>query len=105
MAEHLDVAPEELRQAARRHRDTADQLRAVPADNAAIMASLESLGPVFATLREAGRELLDTRRAAYERQAAAHEDLAARLDDAAAAWEQHDVDAAGRLRSIAEDLR
>lgn len=102
MAEHLDVAPEELRRAARRHRDTAEQLRAVPTGNAAIMASLESLGPVFAELREAGRELLDARRACYEQQAVAHEDLAAKLDQVAATWEQHDAGAAVRL---SEELR
>lgn len=105
MAEHLEVVPDELRQAARRHRVTAEQLRAAPADNTAIMASLESLGPVFAELRDAGRELLDQRRACYERQAAAHDDLAATLDRAADVWEQHDDDAAARLRAVKDDLR
>lgn len=105
MTEHLDVAPEELRQAARLHRVTAEQLRAAPADNAGIMASLESLGPVFAELRDAGSELLDQRRVCYQQQAAAHEDLADRLDHAALAWEQHDTDAAMRLRTVTEDPR
>lgn len=105
MAEHLDVAPQALRQAAQHHRDTAEQLRAAPAGNADIMTSLTSLGPVFAELREAGRELLDQRRSCYELQAAAHEDLAVRLDHAAAAWEQHDTDAAARIRSIDGDQR
>lgn len=105
MTEHLDVAPEELRRAARQHRTTAEQLRAAPADNAGVMASLESLGPVFAELRDAGSELLDQRRACYERQAAAHEDLADQLDRAALSWEQHDADAAGRLRAVTEGLR
>ena len=105
MAEHLEVEPDELRQAARQHRGTAEQLRTVPADNAGILASLESLGPVFTEFRQAGRELLDQRRACYERQAAAHEDLADRLEHAAAAWEQHDTDAAARLRAVSEDPR
>ena len=105
MTEHLDVAPEELRQAARRHRLAAEQLRAAPAGNAAITASLESLGPVFAEFRDAGSELLEQRRVCYEQQAAAHEDLADRLDHAALAWEQHDSDAATRLRTVTEDLR
>lgn len=104
MTEHLDIAPEQLREAARGHRDTAEQLRSAPAGNAAIMTSLVSLGPVFAELREAGRELLEQRRACYERQAAAHEDLAARLDHAAGVWDQHDRDAAVQMRSVAEDL-
>lgn len=104
MAEHLDVDPEQLRRAARHHRDTAEQLRAVPAGNADMMATLTSLGPVFADLREAGRELLDQRRSCYERQAAAHDDLAAQLDHAAAAWELQDTDAAQQLRSLTRDL-
>lgn len=104
MTEHLDVAPEQLRDAARHHRDTAAQLRAVPAGNADIMTSLASLGPVFADLRDAGRELLEQRRSCYERQAEAHDDLAARLDHAAAVWEQHDTDAAGQMRSVTGDL-
>lgn len=105
MTEHLDVAPEELRSAAGYHRGTAEYLRAVPADNAGIMASLESLGPVFAELREAGRELLDQRRACYQQQAAAHEDLANQLDRAAAVWEHHDIDAATRLRAVTEEQK
>lgn len=103
MAEHLDVAPEELRRVAGEHRDTAEHLRAAPARNAGIMASLESLGPVFAELRDAGRDLLEQRRACYDHQAAAHEELADRLDQAAAIWEQHDRDAAQRITTVAED--
>ncbi len=105
MAEHLDVSPERLRQVAQYHRDTAEELRAVPAGNAHIMSCLESLGPVFAELRDAGRELLDQRKSSYERQAAAHDDLAARLDHAARTWEQHDNDAAEELRAVTRDLR
>ncbi len=105
MAEHLDVAPEELRRAAVEHRGTAEQLRAVPADNAGIMASLESLGPVFAELRDAGRDLLEQRRVCYEQQAAAHEELAERLDQAATIWERHDQEAAQRMRDVTEEIR
>ena len=103
MAEHLGLAPENLRDDARNHRAIAEQLRAVPDGNAGIMASLTSLGPVFAELREAGRELLDQRRACYEQQAVAHEDLARRLDHAAAVWEHHDTGAAGQMRSVTGD--
>ncbi|MGI9162069.1 MAG: ESX-1 secretion-associated protein [Mycobacterium sp.] len=105
MTEHLDVAPEELRSAAGYHRGTAEYLRAVPADNAGIMASLESLGPVFAELRDAGRELLDQRRACYQQQAAEHEALADRLEWAAAVWEHHDTDGATRLRGVSEERK
>lgn len=105
MTGNLHVAPKELRQAARHHRDTAEQLRAVPAGNADIMTSLTSLGPVFADLREAGRLLLEERRSCYERQADAHDDLAARLDHAAAAWEEQDTGAAQQIRSVTTDPR
>ena len=66
------------------------------------MASLESLGPVFADLRDAGRRLLDQRKACYEQQAAAHADLADKLSHAADVWEHHDSDAAAQLRAIPE---
>ena len=103
MAERLTVVPEDLRRAAREHLQTADHLAAVPADNAEVITSLESLGPIFGELREAGRDLLEQRRACYEEQAAAHADLAQRLSRAADVWEQHDAEAADRLRTVTED--
>jgi hypothetical protein len=102
MADHINVVPADLRQAARDHRETADQLRAAGSADADVRASLESLGPIFAELRDAGRELLSQRRVCYEQQAAAHADLAGRLSRAADTWEQHDADAADRLRAVAE---
>ncbi len=102
MAERIEVAPEELRRAARRHRETAEHLSTVPAGHADIMASLESLGPIFSDLVEAGRELLDQRRASYEQQAAAHGELADNLSTAADLWEQQDADAAGDLRGVVD---
>jgi hypothetical protein len=101
MAEHLNVVPAQLRQAAGEHRDTADHLATVPARQGDILATLESLGPIFAEFRDAGRELLDQRRVCYEQQAAAHADLADRLSRAADFWEQHDEDAARQLRAVA----
>ena len=101
MAEQLNVVPDELRLAAEEHRHTAGYLASVPSNHTEIMASLESLGPIFAEFREAGRELLDQRRICYQEQAAAHADLADRLLDAATRWEQHESDAAGRLRDVA----
>lgn len=105
MAERLNVVPDELRQAADEHRHAAEHLAAVPSGHAEIMASLDSLGPIFAEFREAGRALLEQRRTCYQEQAAAHADLADRLLDAAARWEQYDADAARRLRDVGEDTR
>lgn len=102
MAERLNVVPGELREAARAHRETAEQLAAVPSNHAEMMASLESLGPIFAELRDAGGELLDQRRSCYELQAAAHGELADRLSHIADVWERHDADAANQLRDVAE---
>ncbi len=102
MAEHLNVVPGGLRQAAREHRQTAEALGAVPAGHAEVMASLDSLGPIFAEFRAAGAELLDQRRACYEQQAAAHAEMADRLNHAADAWEAQDAEAAQRLSSVTE---
>lgn len=102
MADRLNVVPDELRQAAGEHRETADRLAMVPSGHAAILAALESLGPVFAEFRDAGRELLDQRRVCYEQQATAHAELAARLLDAAGRWERYDADAARQLRDVGE---
>lgn len=102
MAEEIRVAPEELRLAAQRHRATADELMNAPKAHGDIMASLDSLGPIFGELRAAGRDLLERRRACYEQQAAAHSDLADNLYLAAATWEVSDSVAAQSLRDVAE---
>ena len=102
MAERINVVPEELRRAARAHHETAETLAALPSDNAAVLSTLASLGPVFAELRAAGTELLDQRRRCYEQQAAAHADLAEKLSRAADAWERYDADAALNLRAVGE---
>lgn len=103
MADHLNVVPAELRHAAGQHREHAEALRRAGSDNSGILASLDSLGPIFADLRDAGHELLDERRACYERQAAAYADLADKLIAAADTWEQSDAEAAARLRALGED--
>lgn len=100
MADRLTVVPADLRRAAGEHRATADRLGAAGSSDGEIMATLESLGPVFGDLRDAGRLLLDERRACYEQQAAAHAELADRLSAAADVWEQHDGDAAHRLGEL-----
>ena len=103
MAERLNVVPGELRAAALEHRDTADQLAAVPAGNAAVMSTLDSLGPIFAEFRAAGAELLEQRRVCYEQQSAAHAAMADRLNHAATMFEKQDAEAALRLRAVAGD--
>ena len=103
MAERIHVVPDELRRAAREHQDTAEQLSTVPSRHADILASLDSLGPIFGELRDAGRELLDQRRACYEQQAAAHADLATNLHHSADIWEHQDSAAAAELGRIAQD--
>jgi hypothetical protein len=105
MAERLNISPEDLREAARAHRETADNLRTAGSHGAAVLATLESLGPVFADLRDAGRDLLVQRRACYEQQALAHADLADQLSHAADVWGQHAADAAGDLRAVVEGGR
>ena len=103
MAECIHVVPDELRRAAGDHEDTAEQLSTVSASHVDILASLDSLGPIFSELRDAGRELLDQRRACYEQQAAAHAELAANLRHAADVWEHQDSAAAAEFGRIAED--
>lgn len=105
MADRLTVVPAELREAARIHRDLAESLRATGSDHAGIVASLDSLGPIFAELRAAGLDLLAERQACYDRQAAGHVDIAEQLGAAADTWEQHDADAAARLRDVTGESR
>ncbi len=100
MTEHLNVVPGELRQAAEEHRQAAEQLAAVPTRHVEVMATLDSLGPIFAEFRDTGGELLDQRRACYEQQAAAHAEMADRLNQAASVWESQDAEAAQRLGSL-----
>ncbi len=103
MAERIHVVPDELRRAAREHQVTAEELGTVPASHADILASLDSLGPIFSELRDAGRELLEQRRACYEQQAAAHAELATNLRHAADVWEHQDSAAAAEFGRITED--
>lgn len=105
MADSIHVVPAHLRQAAAHHLETADYLRTVPASHAAIQESLDSLGPIFSELRDAGRELLELRRQCYEQQADDHADLADKLTASAAMWEQHEQDAARNLGGIADSGR
>ena len=102
MADSIHVVPAHLRQAAAHHQETSDYLRTVPSSHAAIQESLDSLGPIFSELRDAGRELLELRRQCYEQQAADHADLADKLTVSATMWEQHENDAARDLGGITD---
>jgi hypothetical protein len=105
MADRIQVVPEHLRAAAGHHQETSDYLRTIPATHAAIQASLDSLGPIFGELRDAGRDLLELRRQCYEQQADDHADMAHRLTTSAAMWEQHEEDASRNLGGIADGGR
>ncbi|CAM4302707.1 hypothetical protein MB901379_00048 [Mycobacterium basiliense] len=105
MADGIHVAPEHLREAAAHHEQTSEYLRTVPSSHAAILESLDSLGPIFSELRGAGRDLLELRRQCYEQQADDHADIAQNLRTSAAMWEQHDQDAARDFGSIVDDGR
>ncbi|ORB72745.1 ESX-1 secretion-associated protein [Mycobacterium scrofulaceum] len=102
MADSIHVVPGHLRQAAARHQETSEYLRTVPSSHEAIQESLDSLGPIFGELRDAGRELLELRRQCYEQQAADHADLADKLAASATMWEEHEQDAARNLGGIAD---
>src|ERR1700753_1950978 len=97
MADSIHVVPAHLRQAAAHHQETSDYLRTVPSSHAAIQESLDSLGPMFSELRDAGRELRERGRQCYEQHSPAHADLADKLTASATMWEQHERDAARDL--------
>ena len=103
MTEPIRVVPENLREAAGRHRETAEYLSTIPASHGDIQASLDSLGPIYRGLAEAGRQLLDERRRCYVDQAVEHAEMARNLDMVAARWEQHERDAAAEFRGLRDD--
>lgn len=105
MSDRIQIVPANLRAAAGHHQQTADYLRSVPLSHNAIQESLDSLGPIFGELREAGRELLELRRQCYEQQAEDHAEMADNLRVSATIWEQHEEDAARSLGSIGDDGR
>lgn len=105
MADPIHVVPAHLRQAAAHHQETSEYLRTVPSSHAAIQESLDSLGPIFGELRDAGRELLELRRQCYEQQADDHADLADNLTKSATMWEEHEQRAARDLGGIVDGGR
>ncbi|WP_343575657.1 ESX-1 secretion-associated protein [Mycobacterium sp.] len=105
MADRIHVVPAKLREAAGHHQQTSDYLRTLPDVHEAIQRSLDSLGPIFGDLREAGRELLEQRRLCYEQQADNHADIADDLTKSAARWEQHEAEAARKFDRISDGGR
>ncbi|MGO8965699.1 ESX-1 secretion-associated protein [Mycobacterium sp.] len=105
MADRIHVIPANLREAAGHHQETSDYLRTLPSSHQAIQQSLDSLGPIFGELREAGRALLEQRRQCYEQQADNHAEIADNLTKSASMWEQHESEAVGQIERISDDSR
>ena len=105
MADRIHVVPDNLRQAASHHQETSEYLRTLPSSHQAIQESLDSLGPIFGELREAGRELLEQRRVCYEQQADSHSQIADNLTKSASMWEAQDAESAQELKRISDDGR
>lgn len=105
MADRIHVVPANLREAAGHHQETSEYLRAIPSSHQAIQESLDSLGPIFGELREAGRELLEQRRLCYEQQADNHAEIAANLSRMANMWEEHESESASKFEHISDDTQ
>jgi hypothetical protein len=103
MADRIHVVPDNLRQAAGHHQETSEYLRTLPSSHQAIQDSLDSLGPIFGELREAGRELLEQRRMCYEQQADSHAQMAENLTKSASMFEEQEAQAVQRLKRISDD--
>lgn len=103
MADRIHVVPDNLRQAAGHHQETSEYLRTLPSSHQAIQDSLDSLGPIFGELREAGRELLEQRRVCYEQQADSHAQMAENLTKSASMFEEQEAQSVQRLQRIADD--
>jgi hypothetical protein len=102
-ADRIRVVTSSLREAAGHHQQTAEYLSTIPSSHSDIQSSLDSLGPIYSGLAEAGRELLEERRQCYEGQAAEHADMAHNLTTTATLWEQHEQDAAAELRGVVDN--
>jgi len=105
MADRIRVVPAHLRAAAGHHQETSEYLRTLPSSHAAIQESLDSLGPIFSELREAGRELLEQRRQSYEQQADSHAAMADNLTKSASMFEEQEAEAVQRLNRVADESR
>jgi|SRR5271155_769753 hypothetical protein len=105
MADRIHVVPANLREAAGHHQETSDYLRTLPSSHPAIQESLDSLGPIFGELREAGRELLEQRRQCYQQQADNHEAMAENLTKSASMFEEQEAEAVQRLKRVADNTQ
>ncbi len=105
MADRIRVVPDNLRQAASHHQETSEYLRTLPSSHQAIQESLDSLGPIFGELREAGRQLLEQRRLCYEQQADGHSQMADNLTKSANMWETLEAESAQEIGQISVDGR
>jgi hypothetical protein len=103
MAERIHVVPDNLRQAAGHHQETSEYLRTLPSSHQAIQESLDSLGPIFGELREAGRELLEQRRLCYQQQADSHAQMAENLTKSASMFDEQEAESVQRLRRIFDE--
>jgi len=103
MADRIHVVPDNLRQAAGHHQETSEYLRTLPSSHHAIQASLDSLGPIFGELREAGRELLEQRRVCYEQQADSHSQMAENLTKSASMFEEQEAESVQRIGRVSDD--
>ena len=103
MADRVHVVPDNLRQAAGHHQETSEYLRTLPSSHQAIQNSLDSLGPIFGELREAGRELLEQRRMCYEQQADSHAKMADNLTKSASMFEEQEAESVQRFKRISDD--
>jgi Excreted virulence factor EspC, type VII ESX diderm len=103
MADRIHVVPANLREAAGHHQETSEYLRTLPSSHHAIQQSLDSLGPIFGELREAGRELLEQRRQCYEQQADNHAEMAGNLTKSASMWEEHESEVVEKMDRISDD--
>jgi Excreted virulence factor EspC, type VII ESX diderm len=103
MADRIHVVPANLREAAGHHQETSEYLRTLPSSHQAIQESLDSLGPIFSELQEAGRELLEQRRACYEQQADSHANMADNLTKSANMWEEHESEAVRKFERLSDD--
>src|SRR3984957_16124464 len=99
MVDRIHVVPANLREAAGHHEETSEYLRTLPSSHPAIQESLDSLGPIFGELREAGRELLVERRQCYEQQADSQDALAQHRTNSASMSEGHEREARIAVRS------
>ena len=105
MVDRIHVVPANLREAAGHHEETSEYLRTLPSSHPAIQESLDSLGPIFGELREAGRELLEQRRQCYEQQADSHEAMAQNLTNSANMFEAHEAEAVQRFKRISDNTQ